>query len=91
LVGSTFGGWQFGAASVAFSTAIIIGFLTPVIGALVFIGGILFLILSPGEANPVFLIYLVILSFVMILLGPGSYSIDAKLFGRREIILSKKN
>jgi uncharacterized membrane protein YphA (DoxX/SURF4 family) len=91
LVRETFRGWLIAAVSIVFSAAMISGFLTPVISALIFIGGILFLILSPGEMNSFFMIYLVILSLVIILLGPGAYSIDARLFGRREIILSKKN
>jgi uncharacterized membrane protein YphA (DoxX/SURF4 family) len=91
LIRSTFRGWLIGAVSIVFSATIISGFLTPVISALIFISGILFLILSSREMNSFFVIYLIILSFVIILLGPGAYSIDARLFGRREIILSKKN
>ena len=90
LIRLTFRGWLIGAVSIVFSATMISGFLTPVISALIFIGGILFLILSSGEINSFFVIYLIILSFVIILLGPGAYSIDARLF-RREIILSKKN
>jgi uncharacterized membrane protein YphA (DoxX/SURF4 family) len=56
-----------------------------VISALIFLAAILFLALTPREMNFFFVIYLVILSFDITLLGPGSYSIDAKLFGRREI------
>lgn len=91
LISSTFRGWLIGAVSIVFSATMISGFLTPVISALILIGGTLFLMLSPGEIDSLFVIYLVILSFVMILLGPGAYSIDARLFGRREIILSKKS
>lgn len=90
-INSTFRGWLIGAVSIVFSATMISGFLTPVISALIFIGGTLFLILSPREINSLLVIYLIILSFVIILLGPGAYSIDAKLFGRREIILSKKS
>jgi len=85
LIRSTFRGWLIGAVSIIFSATMISGFLTPVISGLIFIGGIIFLILSPREINSFFVIYLTILSFVIILLGPGAYSIDAKLFGRREI------
>ena len=91
LISSTFRGWLIGAVSMVFSATMISGFLTPIISALILIGGTLFLILSPGEMNSLFVIYLIILSFVIILLGPGAYSVDARLFGRREIILSKKN
>jgi len=83
LVRSTFRGWLISVVSIVFSATMISGFLTPVISTLIFIGGVLFLILSP--TNSFFVIYLIILSFVIVLLGPGAYSIDARLFGRREI------
>ena len=91
LIRSTYRGWLIGAVSMAFSATMISGFLTPVISALILIGGTLFLILSPAEINALFVLHLIVLSLVMILLGPGANSVDARLFGRREIILSKKN
>lgn len=91
LIKSTFRGWLIGALAVAFSATMISGFFTPVVSALISIGGILFLILSPGGMDYSFVVYLIILSCVILLLGPGAYSVDARLFGRREIILSKKN
>jgi hypothetical protein len=87
LVSSTFRGWLIGAVSIVFSATMISGLLTPVIGSLVFIGGILFLLLAQRETNSAVVIYLIALSFVIILLGPGAYSLDAWLFGRREIKL----
>lgn len=91
LIKSTFRGWIIGALSVVFSATMISGFFTPVVSALISIGGILFLILSPRGMDSSFVVYLIILSFVILLLGPGAYSVDARLFGRREIILSKEN
>ena len=91
LIKSTFRGWLIGALSIVFSATMISGLFTPVVSVLISIGGILFLILSPQEMGSSFVVYLIILSFVILLLGPGAYSVDARLFGRREIILSKKN
>lgn len=91
LIRSTFRGWLIGAVSIVFSATMISGFLTPVMSALISIGGILFLILSPREIDSSFVVYLIILSLVIFLLGPGAYSLDAGLFGRREIILAKKS
>jgi len=91
LIKSTFRGWLIGAVSIVLSATMISGFLTRVISALIATGGILFLALSPRETGFSFVVYLIILSFVILLLGPGAYSIDARLFGRREIILSKKH
>ena len=91
LIRSTFRGWLIGVVSIVFSAGMFAGLLTPVISALIFICGVLFLILSRGEINSCFVIYLIVLSFVTTLLGPGAYSVDARLFGWREIILSKEN
>lgn len=92
LTRSTFRGWLIGAAAIVFTATMISGFLTPVVSAMIFIAGILLLILSPREMDFLFLVvHLIVLSFVIILLGPGAYSIDARLFGRREIILAKEN
>lgn len=88
---STYRGWLIGAVSIVLSATMISGFLTPVVSALISSCGILFLTLSARETGLSFVIYLIILSFVILLLGPGAYSIDARLFGRREIILSKKH
>lgn len=91
LINSTFRGWLIGALSVVFSATMISGFFTPVVSALISIGGILFLILSPRGTGSSFVVYLIILSLVILLLGPGAYSVDARLFGRREIVLSKND
>lgn len=85
LITSTFRGWLIGVVSIVFSASMFAGLLTPVISALIFICGIAFVIVSPGDV----VIYLVILSFVIILLGPGAYSVDARLFGWREILVSR--
>jgi uncharacterized membrane protein YphA (DoxX/SURF4 family) len=77
------------AAVFIFSAALLIGFLTPIFSSLQVTGGILFLLLSPAQSNSVLAIYLIILSVVIMLLGPGAYSLDARFFGLREIIISK--
>lgn len=91
LIKSTFRGWVIGAVSIVLSVTMISGFLTRVVSALISTGGILFLTLSSREVGFSFVVYLIVLSLVILLLGPGAYSIDARLFGRREIILSKKH
>jgi uncharacterized membrane protein YphA (DoxX/SURF4 family) len=32
-------------------------------------------------------IYLAVISLAIVLLGPGAFSLDARLFGRREIVI----
>lgn len=91
LIRSTFRGCLLGVFLIVCSAGMFAGLLTPIISALLFICAILFLILSPREINSCFVIYLIALSFVITLLGPGAYSVDARLFGWREIILSKEH
>lgn len=67
---------------------LLIGFLTPVIGVLLFAGGLILAIFSFSDSFQIF-IYEIILSAAVFLLGPGAFSIDAILFGRREIIIPK--
>lgn len=90
LIKSTFRGWLIGGVSFVFSATMVLGFLTPVVSAIISIAAILFLILSPREVDFSVEVYLIILSLLTLLLGPGAYSLDARLFGRREIIVPKK-
>jgi len=73
--------------------AIILGLLTPLAGSVVGLGIIALQLCQvpfpPGSllnaAHPAFFVATVAISIV--LLGPGALSIDARLFGRREIIV----
>lgn len=80
-------------ALLAFVTgvAVIIGFLTPIASVLLAAGGILLTVVSsiPGhlalfESGMSRLEFAVMLA-VLISLGPGALSLDARLYGRREI------
>ena len=70
---------------------LLVGFLTPVVAALIGIGGISFALLGlPLPVQYFFdstqtLLDVIVLATVIFLLGPGAFSIDAKMFGRREI------
>lgn len=74
------------AAPLAFSAAacLLIGFLTPLVAVVTCVGAmVLFCFnhhLSTGSD-----IGLVVLAAAIALLGPGAFSIDSRLFGRREI------
>ena len=77
-----------GLIAVALGAFLLIGFLTPVIAAIAFAGGILALV---ANQNPLLEIeiYAGILASAIVFLGPGAFSLDARLFGRREIIIPK--
>ncbi len=84
--------WSIGSVSVLLGGTILIGFLTPIAG-IVCSSGYLALglsqLLSADSNRPSDLsnFYVVVISISLILLGPGAFSMDARLFGRREIIL----
>ena len=74
-------------------TALLIGFLTPIAGASASLNnlviGVSSFLKSGGSAHEkaVTALYLIVISVAVTLLGPGAFSLDAHLFGRREIII----
>ena len=84
--------WIAGVLAVAAGAALVAGFLTPVSGAVT--GLTTFFIVAtwtPPDAS-VFLdrltaLFLVVNATALALHGPGALSVDARLFGRREIIV----
>jgi uncharacterized membrane protein YphA (DoxX/SURF4 family) len=86
-------GWTIGPLEILVGTALLIGFMTPIAGASASLGNLAigvswFLGLGgDGRQRVVAAIYLVALSVAITLLGPGAFSLDARLFGRREIII----
>ena len=64
--------------------AILIGFLTPLAALL---AGFVVIgnpdVLGGGPAT----IFLIVMAAAVFLLGPGAWSLDARLFGRREIVI----
>jgi hypothetical protein len=76
-------------ATVALGTALCLGFLTP-IAALLTIPAYLIETASHRVA-PAEVLAVVLQAIALSLLGPGSCSIDAYLFGRRVVVLPEKN
>jgi uncharacterized membrane protein YphA (DoxX/SURF4 family) len=81
------------AASMAIAgVALIIGFLTPIASLFVcLIGAAIMAIIHPA-ALPLFnstmaAFEFVVMSAVLAILGPGAISVDARLFGRREVAI----
>jgi uncharacterized membrane protein YphA (DoxX/SURF4 family) len=80
---------------VAAGVLLLIGFLTPAASILVAIGGIgLMLSWFPAMVPSVLgsrstIWFAAIVAAAIAMLGPGAYSLDARVFGRREVIVPR--
>jgi len=72
------------------------GFLTPIVASILTIGYIVDGILlffsndAANHATAFIALYLALMSLALALLGPGAFSVDARLFGRVEIIIPER-
>jgi uncharacterized membrane protein YphA (DoxX/SURF4 family) len=85
--------WAAGSLAIAVGAAIFVGFLTPAVSAAAAVGYLMTGV-SPSwitQANHHISVLtafnLAAISAALVLLGPGAFSLDARLFGRREIII----
>jgi uncharacterized membrane protein YphA (DoxX/SURF4 family) len=87
------GSWSMGLLGVVVGTALLLGILTPVGGALAALCNlcncVFWLLRSSAGARGSIVIsaYLIVMSIVVVFLGPGAFSLDAYLFGPREIVI----
>jgi uncharacterized membrane protein YphA (DoxX/SURF4 family) len=69
---------------------LILGLLTPVASALVggsYVGLVFAAPTDPCHPSETALTYMLVIAVAIALLGPGAFSFDSRLFGRREIII----
>ena len=78
-------GWSIAVLLFAITACLLLGFVTPIAAVLI---GLLSLVLAFWTTpNPIQDLDIVVLAVVIALLGPGAFSIDARVFGRREILI----
>ena len=82
--------------SVLGGACLLLGFLTPVASAMVAISAATIGLSSLNPSRSVFEVVLptaliVVIATAVLFIGPGAVSIDARLFGRREIIIPPKS
>ena len=84
-----------GLLEISGGASLILGFLTPIGGALAGLGAISAILswFPPPTPNPFYgtlpAIFAAVVAVAVVLLGPGAWSVDARLFGRREIIIPR--
>jgi hypothetical protein len=73
-----------GGLAVVGGALLVAGFLTPIAGVL---SGLGILLLADGPLRAL----VVIVAAAVVLLGPGAFSVDSRLFGRREVVIPRRN
>jgi uncharacterized membrane protein YphA (DoxX/SURF4 family) len=90
---SAIGRWIVGPLAIACGALLLLGFLTKATCVVVGLGSIgvalLWFPVPPLNMSDsrLSLLFVIIMAAAIMLLGPGAYSLDARLFGRREIII----
>ena len=78
---TVFSGWLTAAVVLTSGGCLLLGFMTPISAV---VTGLLSLILTFSGVSA---IEIIALTTAIALLGPGAFSIDARMFGRREVLI----
>src|ERR1700733_10832458 len=85
--------WAMGLAAMLAAGLLLIGYLTPFVASAVVLGGIGIWLSLLAACTPTLFdsdtsaVFGLTILTALITLGPGAFSVDARMFGRREIIL----
>jgi uncharacterized membrane protein YphA (DoxX/SURF4 family) len=85
--------WFVGGMAITAGTLLLVGFLTPITGAVVALSSVgVGISVLPRSSPSLFetklsIVFAITMLVAVILLGPGALSVDARVFGRREIII----
>ena len=88
-----FNSWVLAALVMACATFLLLGLFTPIVSLLATMGVVgiaMSRFAAPAKnlfAEDLMAINVAVVLFSLLLLGPGAFSLDARLFGRREIII----
>lgn len=82
----TVANWLLVALLVASAVCLVLGLVTPVAALLIGVTSLVVGFSTSGDS--VRHLDIAVLAIVIALLGPGAFSIDARMFGRREILIS---
>jgi len=74
---------------VLMAASLSVGFLTPYLSVVACAAAVLNLLIGPNSGNPIY-VFPVIDAAALALLGPGAYSVDARLFGRRVTVIAPR-
>lgn len=86
--------WALGLFALVAGALLILGFLTPIAGALILVLGLAIRVawlpdcLGQTVDSPIGLLFRIAVPLAIVGLGPGAFSLDALVFGRREIIIT---
>jgi uncharacterized membrane protein YphA (DoxX/SURF4 family) len=87
--------WLTALLAVASGAALLVGFVTPIASALVALGGAVVTLDMARSASvdlladPLAALLVVTIAVATACLGPGAFSLDAWLFGRREVLIRR--
>jgi uncharacterized membrane protein YphA (DoxX/SURF4 family) len=78
--------WLVAVTVLIIASCLLVGFMTPVAAIVIGLATSGFFLFSIFDINQTVL-NLIVLTTAIALLGPGAFSIDARMFGRREILI----